>query len=85
MKSYIITAFATAATLAASHAEGDKGASEKEKCYGIAKAGKNDCASANKSHECAGHATKDNDPNEWAYAEKGKCKEMGGSPTAPTA
>ncbi len=40
MKSYIITAFATTATLAASHAAGDKGTSEKEKCYGIAKAGK---------------------------------------------
>ena len=28
----------------------------KEKCYGIAKAGKNDCAAANGSHSCAGQA-----------------------------
>ena len=53
----------------------------KEKCYGIAKAGQNDCASADGSHSCAGHATKDNDPNEWKLVDAGKCAEMGGSTT----
>jgi uncharacterized membrane protein len=38
---------------------------DKVKCYGIAKAGKNDCASA--SHGCAGAAKTDNDPAEWKY------------------
>lgn len=51
----------------------------KEKCYGIAKAGKNDCKSANGSHSCAGHATHDNDPDEWVYVEKGHCEKDGGS------
>lgn len=53
--------------------------SGKEKCYGIAKAGKNDCKTASGSHSCAGHSTKDNDPAEWNFVEKGKCEGMGGS------
>lgn len=56
----------------------DKNA-DKEKCYGIAKAGKNDCKTASGSHSCAGHATKDNDPNEWNFVNKGECEKMGGS------
>lgn len=54
-------------------------APDKEKCYGIAKAGKNDCKSADGSHACQGHATKDNDPNEWKFVPKGECEQMGGS------
>ena len=54
----------------------------KEKCYGIAKAGKNDCASAKKGgHACAGHAEKDNDGNEWKFVNKGECEAMKGSLT----
>jgi uncharacterized membrane protein len=61
------------------HAD-DKGG--KEKCYGIAKAGKNDCASATGSHSCAGQTKADNDPNDWKYVAKGTCQKMGGSETA---
>jgi uncharacterized membrane protein len=50
----------------------------KDKCYGIAKAGANDCASASGSHSCAGTATKDKDPGDWKYVEKGTCDKMGG-------
>ncbi|WP_293765092.1 DUF2282 domain-containing protein [uncultured Aquitalea sp.] len=53
-------------------------AAEKEKCYGIASAGKNDCASATGSHSCAGQATKDKDPGDWKYVAKGTCDKMGG-------
>jgi uncharacterized membrane protein len=49
---------------------------DKVKCYGIAKAGKNDCASA--SHGCAGAAKTDNDPAEWKYAPKAECEKLGG-------
>lgn len=56
----------------------------KEKCYGVAKAGKNDCASANGSHSCAGQSKKDNDPNAWNYVAKGTCEKMGGKTTKPT-
>lgn len=48
-----------------------------EKCYGIAKAGKNDCAA--KGHACAGAAKVDNDPQEWVLVEKGTCTKLGGS------
>jgi uncharacterized membrane protein len=47
-----------------------------EKCYGIAKAGKNDCGTA--KHACAGEAKKDNDAGEWKYVAKGSCQSMGG-------
>ena len=53
-------------------------AQSKEKCYGIAKAGQNDCANLSGTHSCAGQATKDNAPDEWKYVPKGECKKMGG-------
>lgn len=58
----------------------DKG---KEKCYGVAKKGANDCASANGSHSCAGQAKMDNDPNEWKFVAAGTCEKMGGKTMAP--
>jgi uncharacterized membrane protein len=51
---------------------------EKEKCYGIAKAGQNDCANVSGSHSCAGQSKVDNDPGEWKYVARGTCKEMKG-------
>ncbi len=53
-------------------------AADKEKCFGIAQAGKNDCASATGTHSCAGQATKDKDPGDWKYVAKGSCEKMGG-------
>jgi uncharacterized membrane protein len=53
-------------------------AQEKEKCYGIAKAGQNDCANLAGSHSCAGQAKVDNDKGEWKYVAKGSCKSMKG-------
>ena len=55
---------------------------DKEKCYGVAKAGKNDCAA--NGHSCAGQAKMDNTPTEWKYVPKGECEKMGGK-TAPPA
>jgi uncharacterized membrane protein len=49
-----------------------------EKCYGIVKAGQNDCASKNGTHSCAGSAKKDADTNEWIYLPKGTCKRISG-------
>jgi uncharacterized membrane protein len=51
---------------------------DKEKCYGVAKAGQNDCASANGSHSCAGQSKVDKDTNEWKYVAKGTCEKAGG-------
>jgi uncharacterized membrane protein len=53
-------------------------AQEKEKCYGIAKAGQNDCANLSGSHSCAGQSKVDNDAGEWKYVKKGECKTMKG-------
>ncbi len=53
-------------------------AKEKEKCYGIAKAGQNDCANLAATHTCAGQAKADMDPGEWKYVAKGSCKAMKG-------
>jgi uncharacterized membrane protein len=48
-----------------------------EKVYGVAKAGKNDCAA--KGHSCAGMSKVDNDPNEWIFLPKGVSDKIGGS------
>jgi uncharacterized membrane protein len=50
----------------------------KEKCYGIAKAGQNDCANLMGTHSCAGQNKVDNDAGEWKYVAKGTCKDMKG-------
>ena len=72
----------TAATLAAL-ASGvalaqDKGASikgDKERCYGVALAGKNDCA-AGPGTTCAGTSKVDYQGNAWKYVAKGTCTAM---------
>lgn len=50
----------------------------KEKCFGIAKAGQNDCANLAGTHSCAGQAKVDNDKGEWKYVAAGTCKTMMG-------
>eukprot|EP01030_Chromulinospumella_sphaerica_P024961 gene24961-25073_t len=76
----IASALAAALVLpaATSQAQGNM-----EKCYGIAKAGQNDCASSNGTHSCAGQAKADNAPTEWKYVAKGTCEKAGGKTTAP--
>lgn len=70
---------ATAATLMTlALASAPAVAAEKEKCFGIAKAGQNDCASASGSHSCAGQSKVDMDKSEWKYVAKGTCKDMKG-------
>ena len=50
----------------------------KEKCYGIAKAGQNDCVSLSGTHSCAGQSKVDNGKDSWKYVATGTCKQMGG-------
>lgn len=50
----------------------------KEKCFGIAKAGQNDCANIAGTHSCAGQSKVDNDKGEWKYVPAGTCKQLGG-------
>ena len=51
---------------------------EKEKCFGIAKAGQNDCANLSGSHSCAGKSSVDMSADEWKYVAKGTCMSMKG-------
>ena len=53
-------------------------AQEKEKCYGIAKAGQNDCANLSGTHSCAGQSKVSDAPDEWKYVAKGTCASMKG-------
>ncbi len=54
-----------------------------EKCYGIAKAGMNDCANVTGTHQCAGYSIKDNDPAEWVMVPEGTCDRIVGGTTKP--
>ena len=56
---------------------------EHEKCYGIAKAGKNDCQTA--THSCAGTATKDAQGDSWIYVPAGTCDKIAGGSAQPKA
>ena len=50
----------------------------KEKCFGIAKAGQNDCANLSGTHSCAGQSKADSGADEWKYVAAGSCAKMGG-------
>lgn len=73
-----ITAAALAALVSGAALAQDKGASvkgEKERCYGISKAGQNDCA-AGPGTSCAGTSKTDYQGNAWKYVAKGTCTTM---------
>lgn len=74
-KTLAITAVTFAALLSGAANAQDKGASikgEKERCYGISMAGKNDCA-AGPGTSCAGTSKADYQGNAWKYVAKGTC------------
>lgn len=73
-----VLASAATMTLSATAAEA---AGAKEKCYGVALAGKNDCA-AGPGTSCSGTSTVNYQGNAWKYVSKGSCVKMGGSLTA---
>ena len=52
-----------------------------EKCYGIAKAGKNDCASTG-NNSCGGTSKRNGDKKAWIFVPEGYCERIvGGSKT----
>jgi uncharacterized membrane protein len=51
-----------------------------EKCFGIAKAGKNDCAA--NGHACQGQAKADGNGREWIYVPTGTCERVVGGALA---
>lgn len=54
-----------------------------EKCYGVVKAGKNDCKTSTNS--CVGHAEKDADPNAFLVVPKGTCDKIVNASAKPKA
>jgi uncharacterized membrane protein len=86
MKSQMIAASALVAALAAPlvavAAPAAVPSFQAEKCYGIAKAGLNDCQTA--THSCAGTSTKNMDPASWIYVPAGTCAKIVGGNIQPS-
>lgn len=81
MNQRLIVSSALASALALgllSTAQAADAAKEKEKCYGIAKAGTNDCANLSGSHSCAGQTKAEGSADDWRYVAKGTCKSLNG-------
>ncbi|WP_020405571.1 DUF2282 domain-containing protein [Hahella ganghwensis] len=80
MKNKLVTSAAAATVMASAMAlaSGSALAAEKEmeKCYGVVKAGMNDCQA--NGHSCQGHATKDGDKGEWVLVPAGLCTKLDG-------
>jgi uncharacterized membrane protein len=73
----LIAAVAGALTLAVS-VPAPAVAAGKVKCYGIAKAGENDCANVAGTHSCAAQSTVDFAGDEWKAVAAEDCEKLGG-------
>jgi uncharacterized membrane protein len=84
-KTLISTALASIIGLGALGAQSTALAAEKkdmEKCYGVAKTGKNDCKTL--SNACAGHSMTDAQKDAFIALPKGSCERIvGGTLEAP--
>jgi uncharacterized membrane protein len=77
-KQLLISALASAALLAAVQASAADPKAPAEKCYGVAKAGKNDCQTS--KNACSGQVKQDRVPDAWIFLPKGTCERIyGGS------
>jgi uncharacterized membrane protein len=74
-KHYTLTALAALFALGVASAPASA-ADKPEKCFGIVKAAKNDCQTANNA--CAGHVSADNQRDAWIYLPKGACEKIVG-------
>lgn len=52
---------------------------ERERCYGVAREGGNDCATP--KHACAAQASAHRDASEWIMVPKGLCEKIAGGIT----
>jgi len=59
--------------------KGDQAKAAQEKCYGVVKAGKNDCGA--NGHSCAGQSKVDSDTSEWVMVPAGLCDKLAGGRT----
>jgi len=75
-------ALGTALTVAATPVAAQDKMADKEKCYGVAMKGKNDCK-AGAGTSCAGSSKMDHQGNAWSFVPKGTCEKTA-STTSPT-
>lgn len=73
---YVASAMAAALALAGCGGTAQVAKTTQEKCYGIAKAGKNDCAG--EAHACAGQALATKSPGDFIYVPVGTCEKLVG-------
>ena len=79
----ISAAIAAGLVLATSASAGYASDNKMEKCYGIVKAGKNDCAVKSAGTSCAGQVKKDAIADAWIYVPKGTCEKIVGASKEP--
>lgn len=72
----------TLASTGAAAADKMEKSMDKEKCFGVALKGKNDCA-AGPGTTCAGTSKVDHQANAWAFVPKGTCEKTA-SKTSPS-
>lgn len=75
-------ALGAALTVAATPVAAQDKMADKEKCYGVAMKGKNDCK-AGAGTSCAGSSKMDHQGNAWSLVPKGSCEKTM-SKTSPT-
>lgn len=71
----VACAFSAALSLVAANDKAAAAEGDMEKCFGVAKAGQNDCA-AGKGTSCAGTSKLDYQGNSWKLVPKGTCLTM---------
>ena len=84
-RSIALTTLALAALASGAAMAQDKpmeGKPAMEKCYGVALAGKNDCASTG-NNSCGGSSKLNSDPKAWVYVPAGYCDRIVGGSLQP--
>lgn len=76
-----LTTLATGSLVTATNATAAPVCAEQERCYGVSKAGKNDCSTSTTA--CVGSAKQDYQKDAWLYVPKGTCDKLGGATSAP--
>lgn len=77
----VMSALAALVAISPAWAHDPAPAAEQERCYGIAKAGQNECGTAR--HACAGQSKADHDPYDWKLVPAGTCVKLGGKTKPP--
>jgi uncharacterized membrane protein len=72
-KNFVASMVIASASIVALSANASAAESKMEKCYGVVKAGKNDCSDSKQAHSCAGSATVNGGKGEWILLPKGTC------------